>query len=252
MPPRHLYIAYRPEWGDNRVRDLLQAHGGRVDVCCPARGEFVPAVPKGYAGVVIGGALDDVLAGSRPPYVNRLIELARACLRDMVPFLGLCFGAQVLAAAGSGRVLARTDGRGAFGYRPVQPVGREGHGILGGLDHAYFLHYHGFEAPARAVRLAAGSLFPDTAFRLGPNAYGFQFHPEIRADQIEAVISQLGPGALERPGADPLARHVADAAIHDGAVHDWLDGFLGRCFTAARKVSGAEENRGLTSFSSLF
>lgn len=233
MKRRYLYIAYRPEWGDNRVCDLLRECGHGIDVRCPARGEPTPFTPDGYHGVIVGGALDDVGGSGRPGYVDRLIELARVCLRETVPFLGFCFGAQLLAAAGGGRVLVRADGRGAFGYRPVRPTGREGREVLGGLDHAYYLHYHGFEAPPAATRLAAGDLFPDSAFRLGPNAFGFQFHPEIRADQVTTILSHLGPQALERRGADPFERHLDGAGRHDARVHDWLDGFLSRRLLAA-------------------
>jgi len=228
MSSNFLYVAYRPEWGENRINDLLRQRGDRVETICPARGDPLPATTADYDGIIVGGALDDVIESSRRAYVEQLIALARACVAHGVPYLGLCFGAQVLAAAGGGRVLQRADGRGAFGYRPVVPVAGEGRDVFAGLDHACHLHHHGFQAPADAVRLASGILFPDSAFRLGPAAFGFQFHPEIRRDQIEAVVSHLGPAALERPGADPLARHLEDAARHDAGVHAWLQGFLER------------------------
>jgi len=221
-----LYIAYRPEWGDNRARDVLESLGWTVEVRCPARGDAVPESAGTFDGVIIGGALDDVIESSRPPYVDRLVALTRDCLARDVPFIGFCFGAQVLAAAGGGRVLAREDGRGAFGYRPIEPSGAEGRAALAGLDRACHLHYHGFEAPPQAVRLAAGALFPDSAFRLGERAWGFQFHPEIRADQLDAVLSHLGAGALARDGADPPERQRQDAARHDTHVHAWLARFL--------------------------
>ena len=228
-----LYIAYRPAWGDNRACDLLRALDHAVEVRCPARGDPLPETPDGYTGVLVGGALDDVIETSRPAYVDRLIGLTRACLEDTVPFVGFCFGAQVLAAAGGGRVLVRADGRGAFGYRAVTPAGHEGRRVLDGLECAYHLHYHGIEAPPAAARLAAGSLFPDSAFRLGPSAWGFQFHPEIRADQVEAVLADLGEGVFARPGADPRARHLDDAATYDAGVHTWLQRFLQQSFGPA-------------------
>jgi len=234
MSARLLYVAHRPEWGDNRINDLLRQKGCRVETICPARGDPLPARAGDYEGIIVGGALDDVIECSRPPYVEQLIALARQCLWYDVPYLGLCFGAQVLAAAGGGRVLQRRDNRGAFGYRAVLPLAGEGQDVLAGLGYAYHLHYHGFEAPPAAARLAAGSLFPDSAFRLGAAAFGFQFHPEIRRDQIEVVVGQLGPAVLDRPGADPLARHLEDAANHDADVHAWLERFLERWRAAAR------------------
>lgn len=226
MRSTFLYVAYKPEWGDNRIRDILLERGCEVEVICPALGDPVPVGPDGYDGVIVGGSLDDVIESSRQPYVEQLIEFTRTCIERSVPFVGVCFGAQLLAAAGGGRVLERSDRQGAFGYRPIHALDSDDCAILEGLDHAYHLHFHGFEAPSDAVRLAAGSLFPDTAFRLGTCAYGFQFHPEIRADQIEAVVSDLGAAALERPGADPLERHLRDAEAHDAGIHAWMNRFL--------------------------
>lgn len=221
-----LMVVYRSEWGDNRARDMLLDRGRTVEVCCPARGDALPGSPGGYAGVIVGGGLDGLLDDGRPPYVVALVELTRACLEQDVAFLGFCFGAQVLAAAGEGRVLMRPDGRGAYGYRPVRPVNAEGEKVLSGLRTAYHLHFHGFEAPPGSVSLAAGELFPSSVFRLGANAYGFQFHPEIRADQIETVLSHLGLQALARPGVDPVPRHLRDAGSHAGEVHAWLERFM--------------------------
>lgn len=219
-------VVYRPEWGDNRARDVLLDRGHTVDVCCPARGDAVPPSPSGYAAVIVGGGLDGLLDDARPPYVDELVNLARACLEQDVAFLGFCFGAQVLAAAGGGRVLRRADGCGAYGYRPVRPLNAEGETALSGLRSVYHLHFHGFEAPPGSVSLAAGDLFPSSAFRLGTKAYGFQFHPEIRVDQIEAVLLHLGPEALGRPGADPVPHHLRDAERYDGEVHAWLERFM--------------------------
>lgn len=234
MSPTCLYMAYRPEWGDNRACDLLRELGWQVEVRCPARGDEVPAGARDYNGLIIGGALDDVIEGQRLPYVERLIELVRGGLALEVPFVGFCFGAQVLAAAGGGRVLVRDDGRGAYGYRAVEGLGSEGSAVLAGLDRVCHLHYHGFEAPPGATRLAAGTLFPDSAFRLGPNAWGFQFHPEIRADQLAAVLAHLGAEALQRPGADPAEQQLEAAARHDAGIGAWLRGFMRAWGTNAR------------------
>lgn len=232
-----LYIAYCPDWGDNRAVDLLQQRGWTVHVCCPARGDPVPQDPGSHDGVMIGGGLDDVVESSRPPYVDRLIELARTCVQRQLPFTGFCFGAQILAAASGGRVLVSEDGRGEFGFRPVRPTGEEGNMALRGLDHAYHLHYHGFEAPPDAVLLARGSRFPDSAFRIGRHAWGFQFHPEIRADQVASVTAAIGVRSIERRGGDPIDDQHRSAVRHEPSIHAWLDGFIDRWVRSPRTAA---------------
>lgn len=233
-----LMIVYRPQWSENRAHDILRSRGFTVDIRCPARGDPLPPSVAAYAGVIVGGGLDDVLEASRLPYVDGLVQMARSCLDQDVPYLGFCFGAQVLAAAADGEVLVRPDGGGAFGYRPVVPAGPEGEGVLAGLEQAYHLNFHGFTTPPGATPLARGELFPSDAFRVR-RAFAFQFHPEVRADQIEAVLNDLDPETLARPGADPVSRHLADAERYDGQVALWLKRFMDDWLAGADRRTGA-------------
>ena len=65
--------------------------------------------------------------------------------------------------------------------------------------------------PAGAVRLAANAFEPNQAFRVGPAAWGVQFHPEFSAQAMRAYVERLGP-ELRNEGHDPaaLAAGVAD------------------------------------------
>ena len=81
-------------------------------------------------------------------------------------------------------------------------------------------HWHGdtFELPAGATLLASSDAYPHQAFRVG-NAWGFQFHVELRATDGEAVRAHLGRG-----------RTVADAelAAIEPTGAPIIDAFLGR------------------------
>src|SRR3546814_6217879 len=56
------------------------------------------------------------------------------------------------------------------------------------FEHSRFFfqwHREGFEVPRGATVLATGSgAFPNQAFRVGDNAYGLQFHPEMTLAMI--------------------------------------------------------------------
>ena len=65
-------------------------------------------------------------------------------------------------------------------------------------------HWHGdaFTLPPGAVALASSTLSPLQAFRFGPRAWGVQFHLEIDATVLGAMI-EGGRMELAEAGVDP-------------------------------------------------
>ena len=59
-----------------------------------------------------------------------------------------------------------------FGYYPVEPA-EEGRRFLEAPLVVTQAHYHTFDLPEGAVRLAGNSEYPNQAFRYGENVYGF-------------------------------------------------------------------------------
>jgi GMP synthase (glutamine-hydrolysing) len=64
-------------------------------------------------------------------------------------------------------------------------------------------HEDAFTLPRRAIPLAGSIAYEHQAFRFGPRAYGLQFHPEVRPDDLARWAAVPGyMGLLERAGAD--------------------------------------------------
>jgi len=158
----------------------------RVDL-----GEAVP--PAGAVGdmaglVVLGGPMgvsDDL------PWLRH----ERALLHDAVavglPVLGVCLGAQQLAAALGAEVRR--------GPAPEYGVG-EVHLTADAIGDPVFgpaptplpcVHWHGdtFSLPDGAVRLAGNGAYENQAFRMGARAYGLQFHVEVTS----SLVAHWGP-----------------------------------------------------------
>ncbi len=81
------------------------------------------------------------------------------------------------------------------------------------------LHWHGdtYSLPAGAVHLARSARYEQQAFRVGPNAWGLQFHLEVDAAAIAGFASAFADEALDAPGGtagliDPSA---LDALVAD-------------------------------------
>lgn len=219
-----LAIAHLEAWAENRILAALRSHGFAVEVRCVQSGHRVPVAAGGYAGIIIGGGLTPVSEAGRHPYMQRELRLIRDAMTRNVPYLGICLGAQLLAAAFGEVAEPAADDRSELGYHPIEPLDP----IMGGLGFVFQWHWEGVALPRDATLLASGSLFPTQAFRIGPSAYGIQFHPCVGAEQIASWISSFPTERLAGDRSDLIREQQALAAQHDPAVERWLAAFLPR------------------------
>jgi len=160
-------------------------------------GEPVPEFDDLGGLVVMGGPMG-VHDEHAHPWLAPERELLRRAVERAMPVLGICLGAQQLAAAlgadvttgpdeevGAGRVELTTAGR-------LDPVfGPEYSGLSGTTVPCFHWHQDTFSLPDGAVHLAATRRYPHQAFRVGSFAYGLQFHVEVDAELAEAWRSFL-------------------------------------------------------------
>lgn len=135
------------------------------------------------------------------------LEGERALIREVVdaglPVLGICLGAQQVAAAlgadvttgpvaevGAGQVDLTAEGR----RDPV--LGPEYHGLSGTTVPCVHWHQDTFTLPDGAVHLAATRSYPHQAFRVGSRTYGLQFHVEVDQGLADAWRPLLPDGAI--------------------------------------------------------
>ena len=213
--------------GPGALAPAIRDTGAGLEVVRIDQGDAVPAPDEAdaLAGlVVMGGPMsvhDDLgwLADER--------ALLRAAVEARRPVLGVCLGAQQLAAAlgatvtqgavpecGAGEVHLTTDAIAdpVFGPAPTPlPC----------------VHWHGdtFSLPEGAVRLAGNDAYENQAFRIGARAYGLQFHVEVTASLVGHWGPHLPPGVylrasdvahVSRAGDGILRRFVALAGDGDG------------------------------------
>lgn len=157
--------------------------------------------------VVLGGAMsvEDV---DQAPWLTDLGRLMLDCAAAGVPVLAICLGAQLLAAAGGGRVEVGAwagPERGVISVKlrpgaehdPVLGLVRQ---ALGDEFAAPSMHADAVaELPPDAEWLASSAQYPFHAFRIG-SALAVQFHPEASAATMCSWASrnQLDPGVIEQ------------------------------------------------------
>ncbi len=162
------------------------------------------------AVVVMGGPMG-VYEADQHPWLHREIELVRERLRANRPVLGICLGAQILAAAAGSRVYPGEKGM-VIGVEPVTLTsdGLEDP-LFAGFEESFdVVHWHGdtFDPVPGAKLLASTARYPQQAFRIG-RSVGLQFHPELGPDTYERWLRAF-PDSLAKVG-----REVEDAIERD-------------------------------------
>lgn len=212
----------------------LRQHGYRLDV----RQAGVHAVsPADWAAadlvVVLGGPIG-VGDQARYPWLRDEIEQIGQRLQRRQPVLGICLGAQLMAAALGARVYPAQAREIGWGTLQLTAAGRDS--PLRHLAQAPVLHWHGdtFELPAGAELLAASGSTPHQAFRIGSHALALQFHAEVLTCEIEAWLIghtlELAQAGVEPGPLREASRRCGEAAARAASLmlDAWLAGLPDR------------------------
>jgi GMP synthase (glutamine-hydrolysing) len=142
----------------------------------------VPEIQDSDLLVVLGGPIG-VYDADAYPFLTGEIDGLRQRLAAGKPTLGICLGAQLMAAAlGAG---AYPGERGSeIGWFPLLPAaGRAVPDWFSPLlaNDLKLFHWHGdtFDPPQGALPLARTELYENQAFAVGDFALALQFHPEV-------------------------------------------------------------------------
>ncbi|MBM4182009.1 MAG: glutamine amidotransferase [Betaproteobacteria bacterium] len=200
---------------DDWVAAGLGLPAATIRVVDPRRMAALPD-PAACAGVVMTGA--HAMLTEQAPWMLRLADWLRRVVAAEVPFLGICFGHQLLAQALGGRVDYHPGGReiGTVDIELLQAAADDA--LFAGLPGrfaAHAVHAQTVTAlPAGAVRLAANAFEPSHAFRCGRRAWGIQFHPEFDVARMRGYVGRLAD-AVRAAGRDPalIRRDLAEAPV---------------------------------------
>jgi GMP synthase-like glutamine amidotransferase len=150
-------------------------------------------------------------------------DLVRSAIARRRPVLGVCLGAQILAAALGAKVYKGDRPEVGFGSVTLTTEARRDALFTGPGDRVPVFHWHGdtFDLPVDAVRLASSDQYANQAFRVDGCAYGLQFHLELDRSLARAWRPHLPEGvgihkplrvAVERVGRVIINRFFRQAA----------------------------------------
>ena len=155
-----------------------------------AKGESFPENTGAYKAVVIMGGPMNVYEEEKYYFLKEENNFIKDIVKEEIPFLGVCLGAQLLAKALGAKIKKA----------PIKEIGWYEIGLTEeGKEDVLFKnisqkfnvfqwHEDTFDIPKKAELLSVSDTGINQAFKYGKNAYGFQFHIEATPQMIEGWL----------------------------------------------------------------
>ena len=208
-------------WSDDRCSNLLLEKGYEVDWCYPQENNPLPE-PQAYRAAVMFGCRDSV--NDNEPWIHEELRWVENCLKADCPYLGICFGGQILAKVLGARVSKHQDDLTEIGFTDIRPTDTSDCQAMPAK--LFQWHNEGFDLPCGSTLLCSSERFSNQGFLYSDKYYGLQFHPEVNQPIIAQWLSQNDDFDAEGLDANSRQQHLNYAKQHDDSITQWFSGFI--------------------------
>lgn len=200
--PRLLVVQHDLDDSMNDLAGPLAKARLHIDPWCTFVDAEPPASVEEYDGILSMGALASVSEEADHLWMQNERRVMEQALARGIPVLGVCFGAQILAAVAGGEF--RRAPQEAIGWCTVDmepdAINDPLFAGLGSQFHAFQYHYDTFTQPNNSTILGrSGDIIE--AYRVGQNAWGIQFHIEANPAVVYAWLGTYRQ-EMEAAGVD--------------------------------------------------
>lgn len=208
--------------GAGQLGSLLHTRGYQQAVMLGWEADYGLLKPSDFSGLVVLGGAQGVYEAQAYPYLLDEIKLIQSFIGMALPCIGLCLGAQLIAAALGGEVKQNATRELGWHGITLSEAARSDAVMSAHPQTAPAFHFHGdfFQLPPECTGLASSALTGCQLFRYRKNVYGFQYHAEIDPQLLE-VMCQSNADYMKANGAD------ADAVIEQS--QPLLEAYMQRC-----------------------
>jgi len=182
---RVLSIVHGPRVRAELFGDVVLADGHSLDEWSIVSQAAPPHAVEEYDAVLVFGGHMNVDQEREYPWLRQEDELIRRLIERRVPLFGVCLGGQLLAKAAGAPVGPLPEVQRGFALVTLS-AGAADDLLFGSLPRefdAFMGNGYAFGVPEGAVELARSEVCTQ-AIRVGDCAWGVQFHPEVRVEQV--------------------------------------------------------------------
>ncbi len=185
-----LVLQHVPHEGPGSLTSLLETAGFRIHTLRFWAGTKPEPEPEHPDGLIVMGGPMGVYDADRYGHLVWEKKVIERAVKNNLPVLGICLGAQLIADALGARVYP--NGVKEIGWYDLVPTeaAKEDPLFRHLKPHEKVFQWHGdtFDLPHGAVHLAFSPLCTNQAFRHGHGVYALQFHLEVDSAMIEAWL----------------------------------------------------------------
>jgi len=195
------------------IGEVLEHAGHRLTTVHLDQGEQLPSTYHDIDGILIMGGPQS--ANDASDYIKAELTWIEGAIKQGIPMLGLCLGAQLMAKAAGAEVFPSPVRE--LGWFPIyHTIETESDPLFGQMpDGLAVFQWHGesFSLTDHMTPVAMHPDVPAQAFRLGKAQYGMQFHIEVSEGIVESWIT-FGASESAHLGAEGISLLHKDTSLY--------------------------------------